>query len=222
MAIESAHKHLGFKIQYDALVPVGTIVINPADLEALHFNTAKTASEFSGSLEEALADTQVNATQVGPLSGPSSGTGPVIPIGTAVTKEILPANPLDTHPNALSPELEAGQDDKATTIVTDQNLAPYPTGDVPAVPTTKEPVDAHMISAVEWDAMTPEHKDSYLKEHPGTVVTDAKTPVSDPEYPDTAPEPLPSHPAIENEPPAAETPEHEYLRKEEEAKHVDG
>lgn len=42
---------------------------------------------------------------------------------------------------------------------------------------------------------------------------------------ETAPEedveevPLPEHPVIENQPPVAETPEHEWIRKEQEAKH---
>ena len=178
MAIASPHRHLGFAVHMDELTPEGVIVMRSSTWAALHEYTAQSASTFNGSVEDARKDTSLNATVVGPVSGPDAGTGPLVPVHTAVTKEILPANPLDTKPNALSPEQAAAQDDKATTVETDQNLAPYPVGDVPAVPTTV-----------------------------------------DPEYPDTAPElepvPLPEHPAIENEPPAAETPEHAYLREEE-------
>ena len=79
MADPTSQMHLGFRVAFDALIPRGTIHINPLDWQPLHENTADVAALFQGTVAEALTNTDINATVVGPISGPSAGTGPLVP-----------------------------------------------------------------------------------------------------------------------------------------------
>ena len=133
MALATAHKHLGFKIEFDALIQPGTIHVNPADWPYLHSNTADVASAFQGTRGEALLNTDIDATQIGPLSGPESGTGPLVGAGSLETPAVLVPNPDDSIPNPLSTKLT--QDGTVHLVAAEPMEQPYPTDPVPPEPT---------------------------------------------------------------------------------------
>lgn len=83
MADATPHLHLGFRIEFDSLIQRGNIHMNPADWDTLHAVSGQVV-QFMHEHEpdKAVADsTTFNATQVGPISGPDAGSGPLVPVG---------------------------------------------------------------------------------------------------------------------------------------------
>lgn len=133
MAIETPHVHVGFRVQFDSLIQRGVIHVNPFDWSDLHANTAAVASKFSGTEEEAQANTDINATVIGPISGPDAGTGPLVAVGSLEAPAVLVPNPDDSKPNLLSEKITL--DGTEHLVAAEPMEQPYPTDPVTPEPT---------------------------------------------------------------------------------------